>query len=76
MCRESIPGTVVCCLTTVTAFKPGGQKLCSYFIGEKLWSIQLLNYVYVYIYIYIYIYKNKFCQVTLKVASGGGSTPR
>jgi len=47
MWRESIPGTVICCLTTVTAFKCGGQKLCSYFIGDKLWLIQLLNYMYI-----------------------------
>ena len=47
MWKESIPGTVIYCLATVTAFMSGGQKLCSYLKGDNLWPVQLLNYVYI-----------------------------
>ena len=47
MWRQSIIGTVICCLTAVTAVKSGGQNSCSYFRGDKLWPIHLLNYVYI-----------------------------
>ena len=47
MWSKSIHGAFSDCFTTVTALESGGQKLCSYFIGDKLQPIQLLNYKYI-----------------------------